>query len=230
MPPKIIATAASTRERRAGVRESLNEDTLRKSQEAAARKRAAEEAALRKPKSPSPKPNSGPGAKERGGARAICVLIKGTKSGPQGVKKPRTTGNRKTGAKQQQKNNTKKTKGGRVAKNSGTKGRKVKKEADMAAHDSDDSELESAESVTTAEPAVPATKRKQASKAKGNKTTKAKATTTKGKKKTPSPNRERVVKFRTIKKSQSIESSGEEGRVESDGEQDHEDDDMSFAN
>ena len=217
MPPKIIATAASTRERRAGVRESLNEDALRKAQEAAARKRAAEEAALRNSKSPSPKPRSKPGAKEGIRARALCVL----------VKKPITTGKSKTGAKQQQKNNIKKTKAGKVTKNSGTKGRKVKKKVNVAAHDSDDSEMESAESITTAEPAVSATKRKQATKAKNNWTTKAKATTKKGKKKTPSPNRERVVKFRTIKKSQSIESSGEEGRVESD---DEEDDNMSYAN
>ena len=217
MPPKIVATAASTRERRAGVRESLNEDALRKAQEAAARKRAAEEAALRTSKSPSPKPRSNTGAKEGIRARALCVL----------VKKPRTTGKSTTGAKQQQKNNIKKTKNARVAKNSGTKGRKVKKEEDVAAHGSDDSELESAESISTAEPAVSATKRKQATKAKGNRTTKAKATTTKEKKKTLSPKRERVVKFRTIKKSQSIEPSGEEGRVESD---DEEDDDMPHAN
>ncbi|KAI4959414.1 hypothetical protein J4E86_003136 [Alternaria arbusti] len=205
MPPKIVATAASTRERRAGVRESLNEDALRKAQEAAARKRAAEEAALRTSKSPSPKPRSNTGAKEGIRARALCVL----------VKKPRTTGKSTTGAKQQQKNNIKKTKNARVAKNSGTKGRKVKKEEDVAAHGSDD------------KPAVSATKRKQATKAKGNRTTKAKATTTKEKKKTLSPKRERVVKFRTIKKSQSIEPSGEEGRVESD---DEEDDDMPHAN
>jgi len=194
MPPKIVATAASTRKRRAGVRESLNEDALRKAQEAAARKRAAEEAALRKSKSPSPKPRSKPRAKQGIRARALCVL----------VKKPITTGKRTTGAKQQQKNNIKKTKNGRVTKNSGTKGRKVKKEAGVAAHGSDDSELESAESITTAEPAVPATKRKQATKVKGNKTTKAKATTTKEKKKTLSPKRERVVKFRVIGKSLSI--------------------------
>ncbi|KAI4693154.1 uncharacterized protein J4E88_001525 [Alternaria novae-zelandiae] len=222
MPPKIIATAASTRERREAVRESLNEDALRKAQEAAARKRAAEEAALRNSKSPSPKPRSKPGSKGGIRTRALCVL----------VKKPRTTGKSKTGAKQQQKNNVKKTKGGRVAKDSGNKGRKVKKETDVAAHDSDDSEMESAESITTAEPAVRATKRKQATKAKGNKTTKAKATTTKEKKKTLSPKRERVVKFRTIKRSLSIESSGE-GRVESDDEEDKEDDkddDMSGAN
>ncbi|KAI4655825.1 hypothetical protein J4E93_000540 [Alternaria ventricosa] len=227
MPPKVIATAASTRERRAGVRESLNEDALRKAQEAAARKRAAEEAALRNSKSPSPKPRSKPGAKGGIRARAICVLVKRPTSGPQGVKKPRTTGKRTTGAKQQQKNNIKKTNNGRVAKTGGAKGRKVKKEADVAAHDSDDSESESAESITVEEPAVPVTKRKQATKAKGNWITKSKATATKGKKKTLSPKRERVVKYRIIKKSQSIESSGEEGRVESD---DEEDDDMSNAN
>ncbi|KAI4664882.1 uncharacterized protein J4E79_003181 [Alternaria viburni] len=223
MPPKIIATAATTRERRSVVRINLNEDAFRKAQEDAARERAAKEAALRKPKSPSPKPRSKPGAKEGIRTRALYVL----------VKKPRTTGKSKTGAKQQQKNNIKKTKAGKVTKNSGTKGRKVKKEVDVAAHDSDDSELESAESITTEESAVPATKRKQATKAKGNQTTKAKATTTKEKKKTLSPKRERVVKFRTIKKSQSIESSGEEGRVESDDEEDKEDDkddDMSGAN
>jgi len=217
MLPKIVATAASTRERRSVVRKNLNEGAFRKAQEDAAREATAKEAALRKSKSPSPKPRSNPGAKEGIRTRALCVL----------VKKPRTTGKRKAGAKQQQKNNIKKTKNGRVTKNSGTKGRKVKKEADVAAHDSDESEMESAESITTAEPAVSATKRKQATKAKNNWTTKAKATTKKGKKKTPSPNRERVVKFRTIKKSQSIESSGEEGRVESD---DEEDDNMSYAN
>ncbi|KAI4691843.1 hypothetical protein J4E81_007370 [Alternaria sp. BMP 2799] len=223
MPPKIIATAATTRERRSVVRINLNEDAFRKAQEDAARERAAKEAALRKPKSPSPKPRSKPGAKDAIRTRALCVL----------VKTPRPTGKSKTSATKRQKQNAKKTKAGRVAKNSGTKDRKVKKEADVAAHDSDDSELESAESITAAEPAVPATKRKQATKAKGNKITKAKATTTKGKKKALSPKRERVVKFRAIKRSLSIESSGEEGRVESDDEEDKEDDkddDMSGAN
>ncbi|KAI4930558.1 uncharacterized protein J4E92_004390 [Alternaria infectoria] len=205
--------------RRSVVRVNLNEDAFRKAQEDAARERAAKEAALRKPKSPSPRPRSKPGAKEGIRARALCVL----------VKKPRTTGKAKMGGKQQQKNNTKKTKGGRVAKNSGTKGRKVKKEADVAAHDSDDSELGSTESITTAEPAVPATKRKQATKAKGNRTTKAKATTTKEKKKTLSPKRERVVKFRTNGKSLSIESSGEEGLVECE-DMDEEGEDMTYAN
>ena len=222
MPPKAIATAASTRERRSVVRINLNEDAFRKAQEDAARERAAKEAALRKSKSKSPSPDLSfnPGPKKGKGARAICVL----------VKKPRATGKSKTGAKEQEKKNIKKTKGGRVAKNSGTKGRKVKKEEGVAADDSDANESESVESITTVEPAVSATKRKQATKAKGNKTTKAKGTTTKEKKKTMSPKRERVVKSRTIKKSQPIESSGEEGRVESDDGEVDEDDDMSYAN
>lgn len=213
MPLNTIATAASTLGIRSVVRKNLNKVASRKAREDAAREAAAKEAALRKSKSPSPKPKSNPGAKEGKGTRIICSIKKGTRSGPQGVKKPGTTGKRKTSTKEQQTNNIKKTKEGRVAKNSGTKGRKVKKEADVAAHDSDDSDSNSAKSITTSVPTMSATKGKRA--------TKIRATELKEKKKALMPKKGRVAKCRGITKSAPlIESSGVESHLESEDEED----------